>query len=43
MAFSTLQINPNSGSLPEYLLQKHYLRKHGPDAYYGQKKQGAKK
>jgi len=39
----TLQINSKSGSLPEYLLQKHYLRKHGPDAYYGQKKQGAKK
>lgn len=43
MAFGTLQINSKSGSLPEYLLQKHYLRKHGPDAYYGQKKQGAKK
>lgn len=22
---------------PQYLLDKHYLRKHGPDAYYGQK------
>jgi len=22
--------------LPEYLIQKHFMRKHGPDAYYGQ-------
>lgn len=25
-------------TLPDYVLDKHYLRKHGPDAYYGQKK-----
>ncbi|NLO85010.1 MAG: L-ribulose-5-phosphate 4-epimerase [Clostridiales bacterium] len=24
--------------MPDYVLDKHYLRKHGPDAYYGQKK-----
>jgi L-ribulose-5-phosphate 4-epimerase len=23
---------------PQYLLDKHYMRKHGPNAYYGQKK-----
>ena len=32
---STLQKNP---SMNEYLIEKHYSRKHGPDAYYGQKK-----
>lgn len=25
-------------NLPDYVLDKHYLRKHGPNAYYGQKK-----
>jgi len=43
MALGTLQINPKNDSLPGYLLQKHYQRKHGPNAYYGQEKQGAKK
>lgn len=37
MALFTLQINPNSPSLDQALIQKHYQRKHGPDAYYGQK------
>jgi L-ribulose-5-phosphate 4-epimerase len=37
MAFLTLQINPQSLRLKESLIQKHYQRKHGPDAYYGQK------
>jgi len=37
MALHTLGINPKAPPLPEYLLQKHYRRKHGPDAYYGQK------
>jgi len=37
-ALGILQINPNSEKLPDYILQKHYQRKHGPDAYYGQKK-----
>ena len=23
---------------PQYVLDKHFLRKHGPNAYYGQKK-----
>jgi len=36
MAFGTLQLNPQCENLPEYILKKHYNRKHGPDAYYGQ-------
>ena len=26
------------GNLPEYVKEKHFMRKHGPNAYYGQKK-----
>jgi len=37
MAFLTLQINPAIAPLKKALIDKHYLRKHGPDAYYGQK------
>ena len=37
MALFTLQINPQVGSLPDVLINKHYQRKHGPNAYYGQK------
>ncbi|HTY38673.1 MAG TPA: L-ribulose-5-phosphate 4-epimerase [Bacteroidota bacterium] len=37
MAFLTLQINPGTQPLKKSLVDKHYLRKHGPDAYYGQK------
>lgn len=36
MALKTLMLNPDS-SLAQYILDKHYRRKHGPDAYYGQK------
>lgn len=36
MAWKTLQINL-SAALPPYVLEKHYQRKHGPRAYYGQK------
>jgi L-ribulose-5-phosphate 4-epimerase len=38
MALFTLQLNPDANELPKYILQKHFLRKHGPNAYYGQKK-----
>jgi len=38
MAFGTLRINPKSENLPEEILKKHYNRKHGPNAYYGQNK-----
>jgi len=36
MALLTLQINPNISHLDEALIQKHYQRKHGSNAYYGQ-------
>ena len=38
MAFGTLQLAPNTHGLPSYILQKDYQRKHGANAYYGQKK-----
>ena len=38
MALNTLTINPCAKELPSYIVQKHYERKHGPNAYYGQKK-----
>jgi L-ribulose-5-phosphate 4-epimerase len=37
MALGTLQLNSSVNPLPGYILKKHYLRKHGKDAYYGQK------
>ncbi len=37
MALDTRQLNPDISSVPQYLLDKHFLRKHGPNAYYGQK------
>ncbi len=37
MASHTLEINPKTGTLKPELIKKHYLRKHGKDAYYGQK------
>jgi len=36
MALGTLQLNPDVKALPDYIKDKHYKRKHGPDAYYGQ-------
>ena len=36
MAMGTWQLNPQQSGLPAYLLDKHYLRKHGAGAYYGQ-------
>ena len=38
MAFATLAINPSAQELPVTLRDKHFLRKHGASAYYGQKK-----
>ena len=35
MDLQTLLLNP-AASMPQYVLDKHYLRKHGPNAYYGQ-------
>lgn len=37
MAIDTLTIDPNVRNLEPYVLDKHYSRKHGAGAYYGQK------
>ena len=37
MNFHSLQLNPGQTRLQQELLDKHYLRKHGKNAYYGQK------
>jgi L-ribulose-5-phosphate 4-epimerase len=36
MAYLTLIINPSTPSIKQTLIDKHYFRKHGKDAYYGQ-------
>lgn len=36
MAATTLALNSGIGRVDQYLLDKHYLRKHGANAYYGQ-------
>lgn len=36
MAYLTLQINPSAPRLKDALIKKHYDRKHGKNAYYGQ-------
>jgi L-ribulose-5-phosphate 4-epimerase len=38
MALHSLGLNPKLKSLPKHILEKHHQRKHGPNAYYGQKK-----
>lgn len=38
MAARCEQINPQVEPAPQCLLDKHYMRKHGPNAYYGQNK-----
>jgi L-ribulose-5-phosphate 4-epimerase len=37
MAFLTEQLNPDTQRIDQHLLDKHYLRKHGKNAYYGQR------
>lgn len=36
MALCTLMVNPEAGPIPDYLLARHFQRKHGPKATYGQ-------
>ena len=36
MALLTRQVDPGAAPAPQYLQDKHYMRKHGPNAYYGQ-------
>lgn len=38
MAFLTEQLNSDTQRIDQHLLDKHYLRKHGENAYYGQRK-----
>lgn len=37
MNFHALMLNPEAGRMNQVLLDKHYLRKHGKNAYYGQR------
>ena len=37
MNIQTMLLNPNTQAMQQELLDKHYLRKHGANAYYGQK------
>ena len=36
MAAATLALNPAAQPVDQFLLDRHYQRKHGPGAYYGQ-------
>jgi len=36
MAYKTLTLKPGNPRVSQYLLDKHYFRKHGANAYYGQ-------
>ncbi len=38
MAFITEQLNPDVSRADQFMMEKHYQRKHGKNAYYGQKK-----
>lgn len=38
MCLQTITINKNATKVDKYLLDKHYYRKHGKKAFYGQKK-----
>ena len=38
MNFYTEMLNPKAGAAPQYMQDKHFMRKHGPNAYYGQGK-----
>ena len=37
MGIFTRMVNPAAAPAPQHLQDKHYLRKHGPNAYYGQR------
>lgn len=43
MALKTLQLNPAIAPIPQALLDKHFLRKHGASAYYGQRIDGSQR
>jgi L-ribulose-5-phosphate 4-epimerase len=37
MASRTVALDPDAEPIAAYLLERHFQRKHGPDAYYGQR------
>ena len=37
MAWIARGINPQLNHIDSFLMNKHFMRKHGPNAYYGQK------
>jgi L-ribulose-5-phosphate 4-epimerase len=37
MALGSLTLSPGLAAIPLHIHDKHHMRKHGPDAYYGQK------
>lgn len=37
MGLLTLQADPSARSAPQHVIDKHFQRKHGPNAYYGQR------
>jgi len=37
LAYHALTLNPEASAISDALRDKHFLRKHGPKAYYGQK------
>jgi L-ribulose-5-phosphate 4-epimerase len=37
MAYLTKTLQQNTAALKQGIVDKHYLRKHGKNAYYGQK------
>ena len=37
MALDTLLVRADAPVLPDWVLRKHFMRKHGPNAYYGQR------
>lgn len=37
MALYTVQADPAAAPAPDHVLEKHFQRKHGPNAYYGQR------
>ena len=39
LAWRTEALNPQAATAPQSIVEKHFLRKHGKDAYYGQLKQ----
>lgn len=41
MVLFTEIINPHAGPVPQCVFDKHFSRKHGPNAYYGQVRRGA--